>query len=140
VSDLVRFSVSLEAELLAKFDRFCEESRMATRSEAIRQLLHERLTTAAWEADAEDITATLTLVYDHHRTSLTEKLLQIQHEHPDRVVATLHVHLDHDHCMEVIVLRGQAAALQRFAADLRGLKGIHQGQLVLARAGSTHSH
>src|SRR5579862_9419286 len=71
VSDLVRFSVSLEADLLAKFDRFCEENRMATRSEAVRQLLHERLTTAAWESDAADVTATLTLVYDHHRTHLT---------------------------------------------------------------------
>ena len=78
----------------------------------------------------------MTLVYDHHRTHLTERLLQIQHEYPDRVVATLHVHLDHDHCMEVIVLRGPAAVLQRFAAELRGLKGIHQGQLVLARAAS----
>src|ERR1700692_349109 len=134
MSDLVRFSVSLEADLLAKFDRFCEESRIATRREAVPQLLHERLTTAAWESDAEDVTATLTLVYDHHRTHLTERLLQIQHEYPDRVVATLHVHLDHDHCMEVIVLRGPAAVLQRFAAELRGLKGIHQGQLVLARA------
>ena len=141
MSDLVRFSVSLEAELLAKFDRFCEESRIATRSEAVRQLLHERLTTAAWDADAQDVTATLTLVYDHHRANLTEKLLHIQHEHPDRVVATLHVHLDHDHCMEVIVLRGPAGALQHFAADMRGLKGIHQGQLVLARASTQpHSH
>ena len=145
MSDLVRFSVSLEADLLAKFDRFCEENKMATRSEAVRQLLHERLTTAAWESDAEDVTATLTLVYDHHRTHLTERLLQIQHEYPDRVVATLHVHLDHDHCMEVIVLRGPAAVLQRFAAELRGLKGIHQGQLVLARAasvgeGEEHQH
>jgi CopG family transcriptional regulator, nickel-responsive regulator len=68
VSNLVRFSVSLDADLLAKFDRFCEDKRMAPRSEAVSQLLYER-STAAWESDAEDVTATLTLVYDHHRTN-----------------------------------------------------------------------
>lgn len=140
MSDLVRFSVSLESDLLDEFDRHCKEGRFATRSEAVRQLLRERLTHATWQEDAADVTATLTLVYDHHRTHLTEKLLQIQHEHPDRVVATMHVHIDHDHCLEVIVLRGQAGALRQFAAELRGLKGIHQGQLVLARGGGDHTH
>ena len=137
--DIVRFSVSLESDLLEEFDRFLAQEKYATRSEAIRQLLRERLTQSAVEAGAEDVTASLTLVYDHHRTNLLEKLLQLQHEHTERVVATLHVHLDHDHCMEVIVLRGQASILSRFASELRGLKGIHQGQLAIAHAG-THGH
>jgi CopG family nickel-responsive transcriptional regulator len=139
VSELVRFSVSLEADLLEQFDRLCAEGKFATRSEAIRQLLHERLTEEAWAADARDVTATLTIVYDHHKTRLTDKLLHLQHEHPDRVVATLHVHLDHDLCLEVIVLRGQASVLQRFASEIRALKGIHQGHLVLAGA-APHAH
>jgi CopG family nickel-responsive transcriptional regulator len=134
--DIVRFSVSLESDLLEEFDRFLAQEKYATRSEAIRQLLRERLTLAAVEAGAEDVTASLTLVYDHHRTNLLEKLLELQHQHTERVVATLHVHLDHDHCMEVIVLRGQANILGRFAAELRGLKGIHQGQLAIAHAGA----
>src|SRR4051812_39627135 len=134
VSQVVRFSVSLEADLLEQFDRYCQEGRYATRSEAMRQLLHEVLTNHAWEADAEDAAATLTLVYDHHRTHLAERLLQLQHEHTDMVVSTMHVHLDHDRCLEVIVLRGRAGALQRMALELRGMKGIHKGQLVLARA------
>jgi CopG family nickel-responsive transcriptional regulator len=143
VSDLVRFSVSLEADLLAEFDRVCVEGgQLATRSEAIRQLLREKLTATAWSADAADVAASLTLVYDHHKTRLTDKMLDIQHAHTDRVVATLHVHLDHDLCLEVIALRGPAAELQRLAAELSGLKGIHQAQLVIARAvgGPDHDH
>src|SRR5262245_41626972 len=144
MSGVVRFSVSLEPDLLEQFDRYCHEGRFATRSEAVRQILRETLTAHAWQADAEDAAATLTLVYDHHRTSLTEKLLELHHRHADMVDPTMHVHLDRDFCLEVIALRGRAGALQRMAAELRGLKGIHKGQLVMARtagvAGHPHHH
>ena len=135
MSEVVRFSVSLEADLLEKFDRYCKEGKFATRSEAIRQLLRETLTAHAWESDAQDAAATLTLVYDHHRTRLTERLLELQHQHTDMVISTMHVHLDHHNCLEVIVLRGRAGTLQKMASELRGLKGIQSGQLVLARTG-----
>ncbi|MFO0846744.1 MAG: nickel-responsive transcriptional regulator NikR [Gemmataceae bacterium] len=139
MSGVVRFSVSLEPDLLKEFDRYCAEQKYATRSEAVKQLLRETLTGHQWSADAEDAAATLTIVYDHHKTSLMEKLLELQHRHGDLVVSTMHVHLDHDHCLEVIVLRGRAGRLQQMAAELKGLKGIHQGQLVLART-SPHAH
>lgn len=135
MSDLVRFSVSLEGDLLEQFDRYCQEGRFPTRSEAIRHLLRETLTSHAFESDAEDAAATLTLVYDHHRTRLTERLLELQHRHTPMVVSTMHVHLDHDNCLEVIVLRGRAGALQQVADELRGIKGVFKGQLVLARTG-----
>jgi CopG family nickel-responsive transcriptional regulator len=138
VSDLVRFSVSLESDLLEQFDRYCQEGRFATRSEAIRQLLRDTLTTHAWETDAQDAAATLTLVYDHHKTRLSERLMELQHQHNDMVVSTMHIHLNHDTCLEVIVLRGRAGALQTMAAELKGLKGIHKGQLVLATTAETH--
>jgi CopG family nickel-responsive transcriptional regulator len=137
VTDLVRFSVSLEADLLQEFDRYCKENRFATRSEAIRQLLRDALTGYAWDSDAGDAAATLTLVYDHHRTRLTDHLLELQHQHTDVVVASSHVHLDHDNCLEVIFLRGQARVLREFAAQLRGLKGIRKGQLVVATIAGT---
>lgn len=143
MSELVRFSVSLEKDLLDAFDKSCEDGKFATRSEAIRQLLREKLTSAAWDADAGDVAASLTLVYDHHKTRLTDTMLDVQHAHGEIVVATMHVHLDHDLCMEVIVLRGPAADLQSLAAALSGLKGIHQAQLVVARAvagGHPHPH
>ncbi|QDU22695.1 nickel-responsive transcriptional regulator NikR [Urbifossiella limnaea] len=141
MSELVRFSVSLEKDLLDKFDRYCADGRLATRSEAIRQLLREKLTAAAWQADAADVAASLTLVYDHHKARLTDKMLELQHARADRVVSSMHVHLDHDLCLEVIVLRGPAPDLQELAAELSGLKGIHQAQLVIARAvGHGHDH
>jgi len=139
MSDVVRFSVSLEPELLESFDQYCADGKFATRSEAIRQLLREKLTNAAWTASSSDVAASLTLVYDHHRAKLTDKMIDIQHAHADRVVSSMHVHLTHDLCMELIALRGPAAQLQELAAALSGLKGIHQAQLVVASA-ETSSH
>jgi CopG family transcriptional regulator, nickel-responsive regulator len=140
MSDLARFTVSLEGDLLERFDGFCEQGKFATRSEAVRQLIREKLTAVAWAADASDVAASLTLVYDHHRANLSDKLLHLQHDHADRIVATMHVHLDHDHCLEVIVLRGRADELQHLAAELSGQKGIHQASLSIARATGKHEH
>jgi CopG family nickel-responsive transcriptional regulator len=132
MSDIVRFSVSIEEDLLERFDQYCEQGRFATRSEAIRQILRDVLTQESWKSASQAAVATLTLVYDHHRTNLTERMLELQHKHVDMVVSTLHVHLSHDLCLEVIILRGEAGKLQEMAAELGGLKGIHKAQLVLA--------
>lgn len=141
MSELVRFSVSLEQDLLGEFDEFIAAGKLATRSEAIRQLIREKLTSTAWAADAADVAASLTLVYDHHKTHLTEKMIELQHARADCVVSSMHVHLDHDLCLEVIVLRGAARELQDLASELSGLKGIHQAQLVVARAmDDVHHH
>jgi CopG family transcriptional regulator, nickel-responsive regulator len=134
MSDIVRFSISLESDLLEKFDRYCEEQHLATRSEAFRQLIRERLTAQAWESDSRDAAGTLTLVYDHHRPQLRDQLTRLQHDHTDLVVSTLHAHLTHDLCLEVIVLRGPAKQLLKIAAQLRGMKGIFKGELVMASA------
>ena len=135
MSEIVRFSVSLEADLLEQFDHYCKEQQFATRSEAIRQLLHNTLTAHAWESDWQDAAGTLTLVYDHHRSQLRRHLTQVQHDHVDLVVSTLHAHLTHNLCLEVIVLRGPARRLLEIASRLRGLKGIAKGELVMASAG-----
>ncbi len=143
MSELVRFSVSLESDLLTKFDQFCEAGKFATRSEAVRQLIRERLTSQAWAHDAADVAASLTLVYDHHKTRLTDRMLDVQHNHSESVVSSMHIHLTHDLCMEIIALRGPAGKLQELAAELSGLKGIHQAQLVIIRAADLedgHTH
>ncbi len=134
MSEIVRFSVSLEDDLLEEFDRYCKQQQFATRSEAIRQLLRERLTKEAWLTESRDAAGTLTLVYDHHRPQLRDRLTKLQHDHTGLVVSTLHAHLTHDLCLEVIVLRGPSAQLQKIAAQLRGLKGIFKGELVMASA------
>jgi CopG family nickel-responsive transcriptional regulator len=134
MSEIVRFSISLEDNLLEQFDRFCKEQQFATRSEAVRQLIRDKLTAHAWESDAQDVAGTLTLVYDHHRPQLRDHLTALQHDHMEMVVSTLHAHLTHDLCLEVIVLRGPAAKLQQIASKLQGLKGILKGELVMAAA------
>ncbi len=135
MSEIVRFSVSVENDLLKKFDEYLRKEQFATRSEAVRQLIHDRLMTRAWEQGQDEVAGTLTLVYDHHRSQLGEKLAQLQHDHNDLIVATTHVHLTHDVCLEVIILRGPAQRLQQIAAQLKGLKGIYKGELVTANAG-----
>ena len=140
MTTVARMSVSLEADLVEQFNRYCEEGRFATRSAAVGQLVREALAARDSQADEAEAAATLTLVYDHHKARLTERLLSMQHRHPNMVAATLHVHLDHDNCLEVIVLRGRSGELREMAARLRGLKGVHTGQLVLAAAGAVRGH
>jgi CopG family nickel-responsive transcriptional regulator len=132
MSEIVRFSVSVEDDLLARFDRYCEEERLSTRSEAVRQLIRNKLTQRAWATDAGEVAGTLTLVYHHHRPQLRDRLTQVQHDHTGLIVSTLHAHLTHSLCLEVIVLRGPAGELQKIAAELKGLKGIYTGELVMA--------
>ncbi|MBU4270761.1 MAG: nickel-responsive transcriptional regulator NikR [Planctomycetes bacterium] len=134
MSQIIRFSVSLEDDLLEQFDRYCKQERFATRSEAIRQLLRDTLTKQAWAEESHDAAGTLTLVYDHHRPQLRDHLMDIQHQNTDLIVSTLHAHLTHDLCLEVIVLRGPSSRLQQIASRLRGLKGIFKGELVIANA------
>ncbi len=135
MSEIVRFSVSLEDDLLEQFDRYCREEQFATRSEAVRQLIRDTLTRRAWESQTQTAAGTLTLVYDHHRPQLRDQLVHVQHDHTDLIVSSMHAHLTHDLCLEVIVLRGPAGQLREIAAQLRGLKGIHKGELVMAIAG-----
>ena len=134
MSDIVRFSVSVEDDLLQKFDRFCREERLATRSEAVRQLIRDKLTRRAWRSDKSRAAGTLTLVYDHHRPQLRDRLVQLQHDHTDLVISTVHAHLDHDLCLEVILLHGPAGRLQAIASQLGGMKGIFKAELVMASA------
>lgn len=134
MSEIVRFSVSVEQELLDKFDRYCRHEQFATRSEAVRQLIRETLTRRAWESESGDVAGTLTLVYDHHRPQLRDRLMDLQHQNTDLVVSAIHTHLSHAVCLEVIVLRGPAGRLRSIAAQLRGMKGIYKGELVMASA------
>jgi CopG family nickel-responsive transcriptional regulator len=134
MSEIARFTVSVEEELLIAFDKYCAQEQYATRSEAVRQLIRDSLTHRTWQTGAEQVAGTLTLVYDHHRAQIGKRLTKIQHDNTDLIVSTTHIHLSHDLCLEVIILRGPASRLQTIAAQLKGLKGIHKGELVMASA------
>jgi CopG family nickel-responsive transcriptional regulator len=136
-SKIVRFSVSLEEDLFEEFDRYCREEQFATRSEAVRQMIRDKLTAQAWTKETAEVAGTLTLVYDHHRSQVRDRLLELQHEYHQWVLSAIHAHLTKDLCLEVILLRGPAGQLRQLASQLRGLKGIHKGELVMAAAPET---
>lgn len=128
---LVRFGVAMESSLLVRFDQLIEGRGYENRSEAIRDLVRKALDTDAWEAGGR-VVAAVTLVYDHHVRELTERLTEIQHDFGDRIVSTLHVHLDHDHCMEVIAAKGPAPEIKRLSERLLGAKGVLGGDVTAA--------
>lgn len=149
-SDLVRFGIAIEKDLLAAFDAHIARKGYGNRSEAIRDRIRATLIEESVAKGAE-VTGTLTLVYDHHVRDLTEKLTEMQHELGEAVVSTLHVHLDHDHCLEVVVLRGDAAQLQSASDRVLAMRGVVNGRLTLttvpggrpkhgARKTSRHRH
>ncbi len=138
---LVRFGVAMEQDLLKTLDALVEE-RGGTRSEILRDLVRREIARSELERDAMAVGA-LTLVYDHHVRELTERLTEIQHDLGDAVRSTMHVHLSHDLCLEVIVMRGSAHVLQRVSDRILATKGVVQGglELIAERAlGSGHSH
>lgn len=128
--ELERISLAIEPELLRKFDGVLAETGVPNRSEAVRDLIRKRLVEEEEDPKAESA-ATLTLVYDHDTRELSDRLVEIGHDHHASVLSTLHVHLDHDLCLEVMALRGRRRDLRRLAGQVLGLKGVLHGGLVL---------
>ncbi len=133
--ELVRFSVSMPKTLVAEFDKLISAQGYKTRSEAVRDLIRERLVKREWESGAETVAGTLTLIYDHHVRGLAERLTEVQHDHIGLVLSTIHVHLDHDNCLEVLVMKGPAAKLSQIGERLIAARGVKHGKLVLTTTG-----
>ena len=133
MSDLLRFGVSAEEELLQNFDRLISSQGYANRSEALRDLMRDALVKSRLESAPEDdeVLGSLTLVYDHHASELNDKMNELQHDHHDLVVSVLHVHVNHDDCMEVIVLRGVIREIRALSDGLLSLKGVKHGRLFV---------
>ena len=133
---LVRFGVAMDEDLLGRFDELVERRGLATnRSEAVRDLVRDALVDAQWEDSDEEIVGTVTMVFDHHANDLAEKLDSLQHAHHDKVVSSMHVHLDAHNCLEVIVVRGESGAIRGIAEALLGTKGVKHGKLVTTTTG-----
>jgi CopG family transcriptional regulator, nickel-responsive regulator len=134
---LERIGVSLENELLARFDELIAEKGYVNRSEAIRDLIRDALVQRSWSESGgrEERVAVVTLVYDHDSSSLAQKLAHIQHENHRAVVSALHVHLDPHNCLEVLVLRGRGKDVIRMGEGLASTKGVKYGKLVPATTG-----
>jgi CopG family transcriptional regulator, nickel-responsive regulator len=134
MGELARIGVSIDGELLGTFDQQIERRGYTNRSEAFRDLIRESLSRETLARANSQAIGTLTLVYDHHVRQLSEKVTGFQHEHHHQIISTLHVHLDHDNCLEVIVMKGKAGDLQRIADRMISMQGIQNGQLVLTAA------
>jgi CopG family transcriptional regulator, nickel-responsive regulator len=131
MSDKERISLAIEPELLRRFDRLIEESG-SNRSEAVRDLIRERLIEDEASAGTKgECVGTLTLVYEHGKRDLADRMLELGHSHHHCVIASMHVHLDHDNCLEIIAVRGSPKMLRSYANHLIGLKGVKHGKLVL---------
>ncbi|HEX4773247.1 MAG TPA: nickel-responsive transcriptional regulator NikR [Bryobacteraceae bacterium] len=129
---LSRIGVAIDSDLLVRFDNFIAKKGYTNRSEAFRDLIRDRLVTATVESPQSLVVGTVTLIYDHHSRLLPDKLMDLQHDHHDLVVCTTHAHLDHDTCLEVIILKGESRRVQKLADLLIGTKGVQHGRLVMS--------
>jgi CopG family nickel-responsive transcriptional regulator len=130
-----RFSVSVPPELLAAFDAWVRREGIATRSEAVKHLMHGALVAQEWE-DGRAVAGALVLVYDHHKRGLVRQLMDVQHDFGETIVSTQHVHLDHDNCLEVVTLKGEAGRIRRLLAAVKAVKGLKDCSLVMTTTGS----
>jgi len=141
---VTRFSVSLPADLLEDLDEMVREHKHANRSQAIADMVRDRLIEHRQRHGSGEMAGTITLIYDHHSPKIQASLTAAQHEHHHAIVSTLHVHLDHDNCLEVIVVRGKAAMIRSIADKLLAAKGVKHGKLTITSAGhdfpSKHGH
>jgi CopG family nickel-responsive transcriptional regulator len=136
MSKLVRFGVAMDDELLDQFDALvARRGSAANRSEAVRDLVRDALVDSDWEDSTEEIVGTITMVFDHHANDLSEKLDSVQHAHHDKVLSSMHIHLDAHNCLEVIVVRGASADIRAIADTLLGTKGVKHGKLVTTTTG-----
>lgn len=127
---IVRFGVSMENELLEKFDKLIHQKGYTNRSEAIRDLIREKLVEQAIEKD-QICFGVFSFVYDHTKRELEEKLTDFQHEHFNIIISTTHIHIDKDHCLEVIIMKGKAGELKKITDKVLSFKGVENGKLSL---------
>lgn len=128
---LVRMSVSLEEALLKKFDLYMKKEGFPTRSEAIKLLIHEYIVKKNW-INNENVAGTISIVYDHHKSGIFEQVISVQHQYHSIIISTQHVHLDHDNCFEIIIVRGKAKKIMELNTSLKSIKGITHNNLTVA--------
>jgi len=135
VGGIVRFGVSADERLLERFDELLVRKGYVNRSEAVRDLIRSALVEDEWSSETVVAVGTVTLVYDHHASDLTERLTDHQHRHHETILSTLHIHLDHHNCLEVIVLKGPAFKIKQLADTLIGTKGVKHGKFAASTTG-----
>lgn len=129
MGNVVRFSVSIDEDLIRAFDSLSHEMGYTNRSEAIRDAMRQRMVRHEWES-GDEVAGVITLLYNHHRPGLSEALTEIQHHALSEVISTTHVHVDADNCLEFVAVKGEAHAIQHLANRMISLKGVKHGELT----------
>lgn len=134
MAELIRTGVSIEQDLLHKFDKLIAKRGYGNRSEALRDLIREMLVSEEVN-DNKQVVATLSMIYDHHRPELSKKLTEAQHHHHHNVLAATHVHLDEKNCLEVVIMKGPAGEVKHLADHMLSMRGVKHGKLVMTSTG-----
>jgi len=134
MAGLFRFGVSLDKSLLDKFDRYIRERNYSNRSEAFRDLIRQELIKKEWN-EGDDVAGAITLIYDHHRRDLLNKITDLQHDFQKVIISTQHIHLDHDNCLEIVAVRGNPGVVIKLADMLKSIKGVKHGTLNMSSTG-----
>ena len=134
MSSIARFGVSLDKGLLEKFDKLIESRSYTNRSEAFRDLIRQELVKKEWQ-DAHEVVGAITLIYDHHKRELVNKLLDIQHEFGHCLISSQHIHVDHNNCLEILAVKGSPEKIQRLSDNLKSVKGVKHLTLSMSTTG-----
>lgn len=137
---VTRIGVSLEPELLKDFDKLISKKGYVSRSEAIRDLVRDSLAESEWKNDKEYMSGVIVMIYDHEITGIGEKLTVLQHEKMQNINTSIHVHLDHDRCMEVIIVEGELGHLKELTNEISAIKGVLRCKLTMASRSTGHMH
>ena len=132
MENIIRFSVSLPKQLLDELDNKISAQGYASRSEFTRDLIREKIVNDSWKDADEDLIGVLTLIYLHHQNDLVVKMMDIEHKANLHIACTTHVHVDHDNCLETLILRGKAGIIEKFSEKIGGLKGVKFSKLTKA--------
>lgn len=135
MTELVRFGVSIDQQLLHRFDQAIATTGYTNRSEAIRDIVRNYLVEQEWASSEGEVAGTITLLYDHHSGNLTAALNELQHQYFRQIISSIHVHLDPDNCLETVVVRGNPDELKDIAGRLISIKGVKHGRLTLSSTG-----
>jgi len=134
MAKVFRFGVSLEKGLLDRFDRLIRGKNYTNRSEAFRDLIRQELVKREWQK-GKKIAGAITLIYNHHKRELLEKITDIQHNFQKVIISTQHIHLDHNNCLEIIAIKGNPKEAQKLADILKSIKGVRHGTLSMSSTG-----
>lgn len=135
MEEIVRFGVSMEKNLLVSFDELVSRKGYTNRSEALRDLVRDHLVEEEWKTEKKEMIGTITIVYNHHSRGLSDTLTDLQHQSLNLIISTMHVHLDEDNCLEVLVVKGMVDKIKSVADKLISTRGVKHGKLTMTTTG-----